>query len=359
MKKGYYDIRPILKKNTTYYIIFGEKSNGKSYSLKEHVLFPFFFEKGLKFVYMRRSKEEMKKADVTRYFNDIKPEWLHGMGNSVVYHASEIYIAQNENNKQKLIEKIGYAIPLSCEQKYSSQSFNDVGVIVLEEFVSRSSYIYDEINSHLMYIISTIARRRSNVKVFLLGNSISRICPYFSYFGINLNEWKQGDIKTWTIKDNEGCDISIAGEYCKPSKQEGHSIVVGSVAKTINAGEWAASPQPRLNYNYKKDELCYRILFLFDDAFNFIAEYRYSVDKEFTYWYVYPKTKRLTKKKIRIITNQFVQPDLYVSNIIVPRTDYEKRIFRELYEENFFFATDICGEEFLKLFSKLKRKFII
>lgn len=356
---GYYDITNILEYDANYYIIFGEKSNGKSYALKEKVLFPYFFKEDKKFVYMRRTKDEMKKEEVQRYFNDVPEKTLQGIGNKVTYHAGNIYISKVENNKTQLIKQCGYAIPLSCEQKYSSNAFNDVGIIVLEEFVSRTSYLYDEIKSHLMYAISTIARRREDVKVFLLGNSISRICPYFSYFNINLQEWKQGDIKCYNIQDENGNKVTVAAEYCKNSVQKTKSIVFGNAAKTINQGAWAAAPQQKLNYNYKNDVLCYRIIFLFEDNFNFIAEYRYNEKNSVAYWFIYPKTKRMTRKKCRIITTQLVQPNVLTTNLIVPVTDFERKIMRDLYEEKMYFSSDLCGEEFIRLFNKLKRKFIL
>ena len=44
-------------------------------------------------------------------------------------------------------EKIGYAIPISLEQHFSSGSFLDVDRLIYEEFFERGSYIPDEVSN--------------------------------------------------------------------------------------------------------------------------------------------------------------------------------------------------------------------
>lgn len=360
---NYYNIEPILQRDSTYNVIFGEKSNGKSYALKNRILFPEFIETGGQFVIIRRSKDEMKKSDMERYFEDVNLDKKYkGMYDKIVCKSSNIYFAKyNQKGQLKTTVLVGYVIPLSCEQKFSSQVFNDVTNIVFEEFVSRSGYLYDEINSKFMYLISTIARRRKNVKVWLLGNTISRICPYFSYFGIDLKTFVQGDLKSYDMPvryRNKEYTINVSAEYCKHSEQDSESIVLGNV-NNINGGEWVASEQQKLSYNYKLDNLCYRLLFIFDGGFNYVAEYRYNKKNNALYWFIYPKTRPLIIKKLHIITNILnIEPHYLISTLIEPIIPYEKECLRDLIVEKMYFSTNLCGEEFKKFFPKLKRRYI-
>jgi len=104
---------------------------------------------------------------------------------------------------------------LSLEQHYSSASFLDVDTIIFEEFMERGCYIARE-PDRLEIFYSTIDRKRGEVKVWLVGNSISRVCPYFSAWGLDtvFRKMKQGDIVEHTIKNKEN-DVKIAIEYCR------------------------------------------------------------------------------------------------------------------------------------------------
>ena len=60
-KIKYYDVETIVKKipDAHYYVIIGERSNGKTYSILKYCL-KEYFEKGSEFVYIRRFDEDIK-----------------------------------------------------------------------------------------------------------------------------------------------------------------------------------------------------------------------------------------------------------------------------------------------------------
>ena len=70
MKKRYYDLSKLLECGCNWNILYGMRSNGKSYAVKEHTL-KQAFNKGVKFVYLRRWSEDIKTKDVDTYFDDI------------------------------------------------------------------------------------------------------------------------------------------------------------------------------------------------------------------------------------------------------------------------------------------------
>ena len=70
MKKKYYDLSKLLECGCNWNILYGMRSNGKSYAVKEHTL-KQAFNKGVKFVYLRRWSEDIKTKDVDTYFDDI------------------------------------------------------------------------------------------------------------------------------------------------------------------------------------------------------------------------------------------------------------------------------------------------
>lgn len=76
---------------------------------------------------------------------------------------------------------------------------------------------------NLTDLVSTIARRDS-VRVFMIGNTINRLCPYFTEWELShVKEQAQGTIDIYTHStnqiDEEGqpIEIVIAVEYCANS----------------------------------------------------------------------------------------------------------------------------------------------
>ena len=67
---------------------------------------------------------------------------------------------------------------LSASTHYKSTQYPFVKNMIFEEFVTDGLYLQNECNL-LMQLVSTVFRNRKDGKVFLIGNTISRVCPYF------------------------------------------------------------------------------------------------------------------------------------------------------------------------------------
>ena len=60
MKRKYYDLKPLLDAGCNWMILYGMRSNGKSYAVKKHIIDDAL--KGKNFVYLRRWSEDIKTA---------------------------------------------------------------------------------------------------------------------------------------------------------------------------------------------------------------------------------------------------------------------------------------------------------
>ena len=69
------------------------------------------------------------------------------------------------------------------------------------------------------HIMSTISRYRENLKVIMLGNTISRFCPYFELFNIDHKRIKHGE--TGIIKHKRGVTIVVhrTKKPCKTNRR--------------------------------------------------------------------------------------------------------------------------------------------
>lgn len=136
----HYNIDKLLSVKANIYIIFGEKSNGKSYQVKNKCMIDNFIKNNMRFVLSRRWETDMSNSWVGQYFNDVD---VAGKTNNkytaIMPYRQCIHFANFDEKKGRLkpLEKIGYIMPLSLEQHFSSGSYLDVDVIVLEEAMER------------------------------------------------------------------------------------------------------------------------------------------------------------------------------------------------------------------------------
>lgn len=220
-KQIHYNIDNILSTNANYYLIYGEKSNGKSYQAKHKVGVEHYLETGNRFILLRRWKEDISSLWIEQYFADVDVSKLtNNKYNCISHYRKVLYFANYDVDTGKTIrgEKIGYIMALSTEQHMSSASFLDVDVILYEEFMERGQYIPNEPDK-LMVFYSTIDRKRGTTKLFMVGNSISKVCPYIPAWNLDsiFRSLKQGEIKTKEIVIDSENTVKIAIEYCQSS----------------------------------------------------------------------------------------------------------------------------------------------
>lgn len=233
---------------------------------------------------------------------------------------------------------IGYVIALSGEQHYSGASFLDVDRIIFEEFMERGTYLPNE-PAKLMIFYSTVDRKRGTTKMYLVGNTISRICPYLNDWGLlqTVRNLKQGQI-TKIDFHNEDTTVSIAIEYCKSSG--GKKLAIGSSASMVDSGSWQTTPQPKLPKSKKEYKIVYRIGFQYM-GFKFLGEL--LQDNQDLLWFIFPYNKEFSDKIIVfsdvIKTSRYWQKDIYNISIKNKRL---QTIFNTFKENCIFYSDDLC-----------------
>ena len=249
-------------------------------------------------------------------------------------------IYDNETGKTKRFDKIGYVVALSTEQNYAGASYLDVDDIIFEEFMSRSVYMANESNK-LMNFYATVDRKRLTTRMWLVGNTISRVCPYINDWGLHsvISSQKQGTIKEIIINGNEE-KIKIAVEYCKSTGQS--SGTIGTNAEMINTGAWETAPQPHLPKSIKE----YKKLFTFGfqyQNFKFLCNLLQDKETKETVWFVFPFFKEFKNNQIVfsdvVKVSKYWQRDIY--NISI-KNDKLKNLFMSFKENKIFYATDLC-----------------
>lgn len=344
----HYNIDNLVNENADFNILYGERSNGKSYQLKHKRAVIKYLETGKRFILLRRFREEITSTGIEQYFQDVDVERLtKGKYDCIIQYRKQIYLAKYDIEKMKAIrgEKIGYAMALSTEQNFAGGSFLDVEDIIYEEFMSRSRYLNSE-PTKLMNLYATVDRKRGTTKLWLVGNSISRVCPYIYEWGLHeiISKQKQGTIETKEIESSGDDTVKLAVEFCESTGVSSHTI--GWSKEMMSDGSWQSSPQPHLPKSKKMYDVMYRIGFMYQN-FKFIGEFLQDKENKDICWFIYPTEKDFNNKLVRF--TDIISPSIYYQrNIydITIKNDNLQKLLNTFREDKIFYATDLVGTDF-------------
>lgn len=275
-KPKYYDISHLLKDypDAYYYIAFGERSNGKTYSALNYAL-ERYFKHGEQFAYIRRFGEDVKRKNLqtllAAHVENGRIVELSGGTFSLVNYTGGKFIAYSydETNGKVVNDKqpMGYAFDLNAMEHHKSTSYPKVTTIIFDEFLSRQGYLTNEFVL-FMNTLSTIIRDRMDVNIFMIGNTVNKYCPYFTEMGLtHVKDQTPGTVDIYTYADS---GLSVVVEYCDPmSKRGGKKSDVyfafdNPQLKMITSGSWEIAIYPHLNKKYRPKDVMYNFFILFD-----------------------------------------------------------------------------------------------
>lgn len=272
----FYDIRRLLKDypDAYYYVVFGERSNGKTYSALDYAL-ERYHKNGEQFAYLRRWGEDIRKKNLVNLFsghveNGRVSQIFDSEWNQIYYGSSRFYLERtnDDGDIERADDPCGFAFDLNSMEHYKSTSFPRITTIIFDEFMSRNGYLPNEwvlfANS-----LSTIIRHRDNVKIIMLGNTVNKYCPYFKEMGLNhISDQKPGTVDVYHYGDS---GLTVAVEYTGTSVKHGGkaSDVYFSFdnpeLKMITGGAWEIAIYPHLNVKYRPKDVVYNFFVQFEE----------------------------------------------------------------------------------------------
>lgn len=343
-KKQYYSIKNVLSTGAQWIILLGQRANGKSYQAKKLVL-ENAFKNHHKFIYLRRWESDIKESNVTSYFADMPIlEITQGQYSGVMaYHGYIYFYNLDDEDKPVKGECIGRYCALRLNERYKSQVFDDYDYIVYEEFITDGLYLgdVDDEPRILQQFVSTVFRHKQG-KVIMVGNTLSRVCPYFKEFClVNTLKMKPGDIEIYHHHVGDAT-IDIAVEYCANIKYE-NTMFFGQASKQIISGEWDTKEVNKLPGNQEDYEEVYKILVEYMQ-FRFVMSL--LVDKDGgKIVFVYPKTTE-NRNIDRILTDRFDTSPLISSRLDLNRKP-EKYISDAFRLNKVCYSDNLTGSDFV------------
>lgn len=270
----YYSLKRILKCNATYNVIFGERSNGKTYSVQEHAL-DKFWKTGGQLGVVRRWQDDFTGKRGSAMFNGIVSNGVvkritGGEWTSIYYFASRWYLCRyDEKGARETMEKpFAYGFAITSQEHDKSTNYPDITTILFDEFLTRSQYIPDEFVL-FCNVLSTIIRDRNNVQIFMLGNTVNKYCPYFQEMGLrHIQEMKQGTIDVYRYGNQ---DLTVAVEYCSTVGKQGkpsdfYFAFDNPKLNMITGGTWEIDVYPHCPCKYRPCDIRYIYFIEFNGA---------------------------------------------------------------------------------------------
>lgn len=193
----YLDIERRVNKNKYLTGLFGGRGIGKTYGLKKFLI-EQYIKNGSQFVWIRRYKSDLRQAR-TGFFNKMIPLFPD---NTFKVNGNTLLI----NNKVA-----GFLLALSdSDTLKGNDAYDNVKYGAFDEYMLNQSagrhYIKNEMEL-LDDLVETIARTRTDFRLFFLSNSITQANPLFLRYGVNFNHTR--------VFENEFMYI----ELCETSKE--------------------------------------------------------------------------------------------------------------------------------------------
>lgn len=348
----FYSYREILKRNATYNMVIGERSNGKTYGallmgLENHV------KSGYKedFCLIRRFQDDfVGKRGVMMFSslvaNDEIRRLTNGEWTDVFYYSSKWYLCRYEGqdaHRVKASRPFCYAFAISSMEHDKSTSYPSIKTIIFDEFLTRQMYLSDEFVL-FMNVVSTIVRQRDDVRIFMLGNTVNKYCPYFAEMGLtHIKNQEQGTIDVYDYGDT---GLRVAVEYCasiqKYKKSNKYFAFDNPKLNMVKSGSWEIDIYPHKPVKFTPEEIVFSYFILFEEEL-LQCDVVMKEDRMFTF--VHRKTTPLKDEDSDLVFSpRYDSRPNWRRNIASPPDKLGRKIASLFLGEKMFFQDNEVGE---------------
>lgn len=348
---SWYRLDRILSKNCQYNLIIGERSNGKTYSCLEYML-RNYLKTGEQGAYLRRWKEDYRGKRGDTLFSAIVDSQLiemltDGEYDRVRYYSGRWYLAKYDKELDKQIssdEPFCYAFALNDMEHDKSTSYPKITTVVFDEFLTRQYYLPNEFVT-FMNVLSTIIRHRDNVKIFMLGNTVNKYCPYFKEMGLgHVADMELGKIDIYTYGQST---LRVAVERCKPTNKKGKASDMyfafdNPSLQMITGGAWEIALYPHCPCKYVPKDVMFTYFIDFDDN---LLQCEIIQKDAMMFTFIHRKTTPIQNPDSDIVFSAEYDPrPNHFRNILKGASTIEKRILLFYKGDRVFYQDNEVGE---------------
>lgn len=347
-KQKFYSLKNILEHNAQYNIIIGERSNGKTYAVQKYGL-EQYIKTGKQIAIVRRWNEDFTGKRGQTLFDGLVSngevfKMTKGDYNTIYYYGSKWYLAKIENGERIITEQpFAYGFSLSAMEHDKSTSYPNVTTIMFDEFLTRSTYLPDEFVL-FMNVVSTIIRQRTDVKIFMLGNTVTKYCPYFSEMGLtHVKNQKQGTIDIYRYGDS---NLTVAVEYTASTtggkNSDTYFAFNNPKLQMITGGAWEIDIYPHCPIKIKPHDIAFT--YYIDFSGDVLQCEIIKTDTE-TFTFIHRKTTEIKDREHQLVYSpDFSVCPAHSRKINKPRNALENKIAEYYRNDKVYYADNEVGE---------------
>ena len=355
-KFNYYDVRKLLDAypGCQYYIVYGERSNGKTYSSLDYALENAGKKRREQFAYIRRYDEDIRKRNMSNLFaahekNKRVEKFFHDW-QFIDFTSGEFRLARNTSGRKTTeFDKVpvGYAFSLNTWERTKGSSYPYITTIIFDEFLTRSNYLPNEFVA-FQNLLSSLIRDRDDVTIIMLGNTVNKYCPYFGEMGLtHVAKQKQGTTDVYKYGESE---LRVAVSYAESGRKQGgkasdvYFAFDNPQLKMITTGAWEIAVYPRLPQKYEKKDIV--VTFYIEFEREVVAGDIVCARNLAPFIFFYPKPNGIPKIRMdeRIYSNKFEFSANRMMGITKQNDQLSKTIIKLIRENRTAYATNPTGE---------------
>lgn len=350
LKNKFYSLTKILECNAQYNVIIGERSNGKTYACLKYAI-EQYMSNGGQLALVRRWADDFKGKRGQQMFDSLVAngeisKLTNGQWDNVYYYSARWYFSKFDDDGKRVTapEPFAYAFSVGGMEHDKSTSYPNVTTIVYDEFLTRGMYLPDEFVL-FMNVISTIVRYRTNVRIFMLGNTVNKYCPYFAEMGLNhVDKMKQGTIDVYHYGDSK---LRVAVEYCEQANKQGkpsddYFAFNNPKLEMITGGVWELDIYPHCPCKYIPNEILFTYFIKFNDD---ILQCEIVQHDDLLFTFIHRKTTPLKDENNDLIYSMEYRPRTnWRRNITKPILPIEQKIWWFFKSDKIFYQDNEIGE---------------
>lgn len=361
MQNKFYSLEPILAKKAKYNMVIGMRSNGKTYATLKHAL-KEYWENGSELAYIRRYREDFRGKRGEQLFaalaeNGEVSDITKGQWTGIKYYSYRWYLTRRTVNGDEVRSEkpFAYGFSITEMEHDKSVSYPLIRTIIFDEFITRQYYLNDEFVI-FCNCLSTIIRLRTDVTIFMLGNTVNKFCPYFKEMGLkHIEEMEPGTIDTYKTVGG----LRIAVEYCATNENttKRPSDIYFSFdnpkLEMITGGVWELDIYPHLPCRYVPEDVIFSYFIDFDgqllqcEIVQMQASeiYGEETDSPVCFTYIHRKSTPIKYPDRDLIFSTRYDPrPNWFRNIKRPVSDIDRRLCHFFHDYKVFYQDNDVGE---------------
>ena len=350
-EEEYYNLEHIKKYGAQYNLIFGKRSNGKTYACLYEGL-KNYCTNGKQMGYIRRYREDFIGKRGQTLFNSLTAsgaikELTNGKWEMVKYSSSQWFLAKKSKKDDRIITDVTpfcYGFSLASMEHDKSTSYPDITTVVFDEFISRIGYLPNEFVL-FMNVLSTIIRQRNDVTIYMLGNTVNKYCPYFAEMGLgHIEEMESGKIDLYSYGESK---LKVAVERTKNHNIEGRKSEIyfafnNPNLEMITGGAWELDLHPHCPKDFTNEDIVFKFFLCFNDQ---ILQAEVIELEDCNFIYFHRKTTPIKHlDEDLILTEEYNPQPNYVRNVMKSTHEVCKRIMMYFRNERVYFQDNDVGE---------------